>query len=637
MILKLKNSDFAMAKRLKRRFAQHNKDRAGCMSGIISVFDFRHGRFTRRMLEDHSPQMTDSTTDTTWTNESPNIEESETAHTRVKELMEEEMHRDQTGDHEDLYPENFTANQVPSQKTSQYRDLEDFVNKLLVIPQIDEEKKPKSLERSNSLDHERFHPSTEEPVTRKNHSFFRRRSKSHECLSLNDNNTPPLQHTTNGSHHKRSVSHFSFMEIKKKLKNAIRRSPRNSGCPEKPVVDKNSGWSSPNRDHFYSERFFKISNGFKEQDEVSRLCKSERKLNANIEFGDTNDTISDIYLEAKKHLSEMLNHGDVETESTVENQSRSLGKLLSFRDYKYSGENSSMVNESQPIVMGDEHQESKNLDEVHQAEGIVEITNPSSPEKNENLDASHLTQEDELPYFPIIPHSESSFSINRKNEEVESTLDDKTGKPSPVSVLDPLHSDEDISPSRTISRSSESSFQPLRIRFQEESCNLNHIEDEESVYEYVESVLLASDLNWDEFEKRWLSSAQILDSSLYHELQLFSSRPTYEQRLLFDTTNEILNEVCDHSLDLFPKLSYFKPNISPVSKGMNLIKEVWERIESRLNCHYRISLDQLIKKDFEVLSSWTDLHSDTREIVMEIEELMFDDMIDDMVLSILQD
>lgn len=62
MILKLKKSDFLMAKRLKRRLARENKDRAGCMSGIISVFDFRHGRITRRLLSDHQTYMTESTT-----------------------------------------------------------------------------------------------------------------------------------------------------------------------------------------------------------------------------------------------------------------------------------------------------------------------------------------------------------------------------------------------------------------------------------------------------------------------------------------------------------------------------------------------------------------------------------------------
>ncbi|XP_071709041.1 uncharacterized protein [Rutidosis leptorrhynchoides] len=629
MIMKLKKCDFIMAKRLKRRFDQHNNDRSGCMSGIISVFDFRHGRITRRMLEDHSPQLTESSIGPSCSssevtslmdlkelhqhNDSSKNKESETTRTRVKELMEEDMHCDQTGDHEDC-------------------DFKDFVNKILVIHQINEEQNPKSLERSNSLDHKRNNPSSEDPLKGKNGNFFKRRSKSHECLSLNDNSTPLPSNTTNEFHHERSVSNFSFMEIKKKLKNAIRRSPKYSECQEKLVVDKNSGWSSPNTNHFYSERFSKISNGFIEKDEVSRLCKSERK--SSVEFGDRSDRISNIYVDAKKHLSEMLNNGDEETELTVLSHSRSLGKLLSFPNYKYSPrKNSLMVDESQPLVKGDNRQESETSDDVHQAEGIIQIIEAHSSEKNEAFNATLLITEDELPCSPIASPSSSSLTISRKIEEIESTLDDKNGKPSPVSVLEPLYSDDDISPARTISRSSESSVQPLRIRFEEETCNLNHIESEESVYEYVEALFLASDLNWDEFEKKWLSSTQILDSSLYSEIQLFSSRPTHDQRLLFDTTNEILNEVCDHSFGLFPKLSYFKPNISPFSKGMSIINEVWERIESRFNCHYRISLDQLIKKDFEVLSSWTDPHSDTQDIVMEMEELVFDDM----VLSLLQD
>lgn len=193
--------------------------------------------------------------------------------------------------------------------------------------------------------------------------------------------------------------------------------------------------------------------------------------------------------------------------------------------------------------------------------------------------------------------------------------------------------------------SAESSLQPLRIRFEEtvtstkyqETSTINHVESEESEFEYIEVVLLASDLNWDEFEQRWLSSVQILDPSLYHELQIFSNRPSHDQLLLFDATNEILKEVCDHCLGLFPELSYCKPHIHRLPKGMNFINEVWERIESRLNCYYPRSLDQLIKKDFEVSRTWTDHCSETQEIVTEMEELICDDMIDDTVFSLMHD
>ncbi|KAJ0837209.1 hypothetical protein HanRHA438_Chr16g0775711 [Helianthus annuus] len=68
---------------------------------------------------------------------------------------------------------------------------------------------------------------------------------------------------------------------------------------------------------------------------------------------------------------------------------------------------------------------------------------------------------------------------------------------------------------------------------------------------------------------------------------------------------------------------------------MDLINEVWEQIESRLYCHYPRSLDQLIKKEFEISRRWMDLCSETLEVVTEVEEWIFDDMIDDTVWSLL--
>ncbi|KAI7755073.1 hypothetical protein M8C21_006540 [Ambrosia artemisiifolia] len=653
-----------MAKRLKRQ----NRNRSGCMSSIVSIFSFRpHGRVTRRLLSDHTAHMNESTTGPSCPTsdvssltdseemrhgiESPKSENSDSAHTRVQELMEEEMQMDQT--------ENISSKSFDSRETSQCHDFEDLMNKLILTHEKqNEEQKPASFERSNSLDHKRNHPTLEEPITRKNRNFFRRRSKSHECISFTDNDTPPPSNMTNGFkvHHERSVSHFSFTEMKRKLKNAIGKSSRDPGCLEKPVVDGNSGWSSPNRDHFYSERFSRIAYGLK-QDTGSRLSKSDRNLTGNKEIGDMSDRVSNLYIEAKKHLHELLNNEDEDTQ-LIMSHSRTLGNLLSFPGYnshsselgrrteptvKESQLNELIVNESQLNMTDGDQQEPEVSDEVHQAEGVVEILKPLSPEESEVFDVVDSTEEDELSCSPVVSPSRSSPSSNRKSEEVENTSDDRTGKPSPVSVLEPLFSDDDISPARTIFRSAESSIQPLRIRFEEiviptkqqETCSLNHAENEESVYEYVEAVLLASDLNWDEFEQRWLSSAQILDPSLYHELQIFSSRAPHDQLLLFDTTNEILKEVCDCSLAFFPESSYRKPSIHLFPKGMDLINEVWERIEPRLNCYYPRSLDQLIKKDFEVSRTWMELHSETREIVTDVEEQIFEDIIDDIVFSLL--
>lgn len=41
-----------MAKKSQRRLSRQERDSAGCISGLISIFDFRHGRSTKRLLAD---------------------------------------------------------------------------------------------------------------------------------------------------------------------------------------------------------------------------------------------------------------------------------------------------------------------------------------------------------------------------------------------------------------------------------------------------------------------------------------------------------------------------------------------------------------------------------------------------------
>ncbi|GKE28651.1 TRM32-like protein [Tanacetum coccineum] len=243
--------------------------------------------------------------------------------------------------------------------------------------------------------------------------------------------------------------------------------------------------------------------------------------------------------------------------------------------------------------------------------------------------------------FELDPPEENEFCSPMRSsqykmiEEPESSSSDRSGRPSPVSVLEPLFSDNEISPASNISRPVEYRIQPLCIQFEDqEICTRNCMENEESAFEYVEAVLLASDFNWDDFENRWLSSAQILDSSLFDEVEIFSSQPSYNQRLLFDSTNEILKEVCDCYIDFF---SFVRRKIQPVPKGENLINEVWERIELHSTNNYPLSLDHLIKKDLEISKTWMNLGCDSREMVSEINDSIFEDMIDDTVLSLVND
>ena len=160
------------------------------------------------------------------------------------------------------------------------------------------------------------------------------------------------------------------------------------------------------------------------------------------------------------------------------------------------------------------------------------------------------------------------------------------------------------------------------------------MEDEESAFEYVEAVLLASDLNWEEFLSRWLSSDQILDASLFDEVELFSSQSFQDQKLLFDCTNEVLEEVCQHYFGCSPWVSFVKHNIRPIPRGKDLIHEVWDGVEWNLLSQPspRI-LDQIVRKDMEKPRTWMDLRSNVESIAIEIGETIFEEFVEDAILS----
>lgn len=160
------------------------------------------------------------------------------------------------------------------------------------------------------------------------------------------------------------------------------------------------------------------------------------------------------------------------------------------------------------------------------------------------------------------------------------------------------------------------------------------MEDEESAFDYVEAVLLASDLNWEEFLLRWLSSDQILDPSLFDEVELFSNHSHHDQKLLFDCTNEVLTEVCVSYFGFSPWVSFVKHNIRPVPRGKDLIDEVWKGVEWHLlPLPSPCTLEQIMTKDMAKPGKWLDLRVDVESIGTDIEEAIFKELMVDTILS----
>ncbi|KAK6266038.1 hypothetical protein QUC31_016875 [Theobroma cacao] len=644
--------------------------------------------------------------------------------------------------------------------------------------QLKEEEESTPLAGSNFSEQELVDSrQSSEPVNRKQRNFFRRKLKSHE-RDLSDGNkvsqasnkivilkpgptclqTPETGSSLGSSPEPQYIirhrepnekvgSHFFLAEIKRKLKHAMGREQHRipTDCISKrfPGERQNSGDSggvkeyigmnSPTKDHFFIERMARPSIGVKKGEKTSKLEGSE--LGTDYETADfSKQRVSNIYIEAKKHLSEMLTNGDENVDLSSRQVPKTLGRILSLPEYNSSpvgspGRNSepnfitaqmrfagsenfeevnvnnqqnhvshlSQVAESQLCIS-----DNKTNNEVHgdnailnnldtcvnddkedqtfcaikdemSSEGSVsyvkapelmvqeeskvldtfsETSDSSITRDDKNVDVREVcdekqnhqclkqdsSEEDQQPFSPLA--SPSNSSVTKKVECPESVTDIQE-RPSPVSVLEPLFAEDVISPASIRSHSAETSMQPLRIRFEEHgSLGTNHsnhiktcMDDKESIFEHIKTVLQASSFNWDELYIRSLSSDQLLDPLLLDEVEYSPNQLCHDQKLLFDCINEVIMEVCGYYFGS-PGVSFVKPNIRPIPNMKNTIQEVWQGVYWHLlPMPLPRTLDQIVRKDMSKTGTWMDLGLDTNCIGVEMGEAILEDLVEDTVTS----
>ncbi|OIV89418.1 hypothetical protein TanjilG_21912 [Lupinus angustifolius] len=223
---------------------------------------------------------------------------------------------------------------------------------------------------------------TKEIVNHKKYNFFRRKVKSPSKSSTNENGntdfsnrivilkpgsmdlknsatenniaSPLLSHDavhTNGPYAIGS-SHFFLTEIKKKLKHAMgrgkhgnskdisRKHPaesQNKGPSGKAIGKDSVGMRSPNKDHFFIEKIARPTNNVMKGDKTGTLKDSELNTNTEQENGSyPKPKLSNLYIEAKKHLSEIVSNGDENIELSSRKYPSTLGRILSLPEYNFS-------------------------------------------------------------------------------------------------------------------------------------------------------------------------------------------------------------------------------------------------------------------------------------------------------------
>ncbi|EXC06806.1 hypothetical protein L484_017272 [Morus notabilis] len=641
---------------------------------------------------------------------------------------------------------------------------------------------------------------SQDAVNHKQRSFFRRKAKSEERNQLKENehadnlnrivilkpgpmgvqnskietSLGPSKEShdivTNKEASDKVGSHFFLSELKRKLKHAmgkqhneisrVRVSNRpthkgqTQGDGEKGVGKGSIGRNSPTKDHFFFERIAKPSSGSKKADKINKMRDSEISKHETDDL--SNERISNIYIEAKKHLSELLSNGDGMGLSNRQNP-KTLGRILSLPDYSISpigspgrdweksfvtaqtrftsqdkfqnvnekrssprGENKGSplgrvvktVESQSPITdISPDHKvqdPNSNTDisednacdvEVEDAVcstkdgmsregdlklGIEDSINLDSPHENSASYSEPVKDESmilDLPCeasvsstardnqtdgdVPVLCEDERNFVCLKQDSHEKNQLQssppgspssslttskvadleisiDIPERPSPVSVLEPVFGEDDISPSKTKSQPVNITVQPLRIKFEEPASPLadearsgkRSMDNKDSIFGYVKAVMQASGLNWYEVCIKLLSSDQLLDPSLVDEVEFFSNPLCCDQKLLFDCINEVLVEVCQYHFGCSPWVSFAKPGIHLIPDMKSVILEVskgvyWHLLQLPLP-H---TLDQIVRKDMERSGTWLDVRFDAEAIGFDMGETILEDLMEDTILS----
>ncbi|CAH8306356.1 unnamed protein product [Eruca vesicaria subsp. sativa] len=238
------------------------------------------------------------------------------------------------------------------------------------------------------------------------------------------------------------------------------------------------------------------------------------------------------------------------------------------------------------------------------------------------------------------PESPQSSSV--KMTECKETVSDVQGELSPVSILEPLFTDDESSPTtNTRFSSGEMRIQPLCIRFdeaadspkQDKLSNLKtSMNDKELTLAYIEDIVKSSGLSWEELLIRPFYSEQFLELESTDDIAFCSTHLCDDKNLLNDCINEVLMDFCENELNPGPWITFLKPEVQLISDVEVAAKVAQEGVYWHLlplpSPH---TLDQIVKKDMAKPGSWMDLRFDIGWIGSGTSELILDDLLEEII------
>ncbi|KAL0913568.1 hypothetical protein M5K25_017036 [Dendrobium thyrsiflorum] len=462
-------------------------------------------------------------------------------------------------------------------------------------------------------------------------------------------------------------SHFSLKEIKRRFRSAVggsrkeRLSIAMDGILHKIPYGKQT--SSKNETSALESKDQKKSNNkeIQKKNELTLSTKSfreQKNLNKNaapqILYRE-----AAFYDEARKHLSELL-----QMESKVDSLppiqvSKSLGRILSFPGFNYFSPRLSPAREKEPesaqektsvfLRHSNQNVDTKYFNSSRHKESFP-ITNNSQEAKNGSMmitevedcmqieESSHeeaqfasISNEDDLPseifkeegssmllepikfeemFQPSTPTASTS-AAQQEPRDTECAIDN-TGRPSPISVLEPLYYEDVNSPASLITEheiNGDRKTQPREPQIDTSAAASGSIDSEaNSVMEFDEA-------------------------SLFDELEISYGFLIKDPKFLFDSIDEVVTEIKQRHFSCSPWVSLICPSIRPLQKQEDFINEAYKRINWHVDVQFPMTMEQAVKKDFHG-GAWFDLQLEAEDAVAEIGNEILDYLFEETALEL---
>ncbi|KAM3321736.1 hypothetical protein P3S67_002887 [Capsicum chacoense] len=372
-------------------------------------------------------------------------------------------------------------------------------------------------------------------------------------------------------------------------------------------------------------------NSTSEASKVSFLTEKVRKKLDASAISYTKKQELDISREAKRHLSQRLNSVSTKGEAVMSTQrSRTLERILS------SPEHDRLFNHSSK-----QDRKDTSIAEFPPEPTFTGFQSPQRHKDCQHLNSSMVASPSEVwsPGSSTDVSSSSPYNIY-KLRAVDGIMD-RGDHPSPVSVLEPVFSDDLTSPSGN-HQSADTVLQPRRINFEgclnkesTESAILNRAEPD-ALHTYIQSSLHTLHLNWEEL---WLNrhiSEQMLDAMLSDELETLALQCHSEPKLLMDYTNEVLLAAYDSHFRFPPWLSFVQPKIPSFPLEKRLVEKVMNEVRQHLiPLMEQPTLYEHVENDLAKCGSWLDIRDDTEHVLDQITDDVLEESIMHTVLQLL--